>query len=187
MSRATEHRGKENQHNRAAASQTGQRAMWHLWVLLCFGAIALAMPTLGRAESRTGSNSAQASLNFRIVIPAIIRVKPVTQPDRIVIEDRHVADGYIDLDAGTAVNLTVNSREGYVLSANYDSQLLSKVEVRVSRQNLTASSGHGSMRVASGLLTDQVVPFSYRLHLAPGVRAGNYRWPVALAFSLATA
>ena len=60
------------------------------------------------------------------------------------------------------------------------------VEVQISGQNLNASSGAGSMRVNSDIAIDKVVPISYRLHLAPGARAGHYRWPVALAFSLAT-
>ena len=116
-----------------------------MWCCLVFvvGVAALAMPTIGFAESRTGGGSARAGLDFRIVIPAIIRVKAVTQHERIVIEDRHIDQGYIDLDAGTSVKLTVNTRDGYLLSASYDPQLLSGVEVRVSSQKLTASSGFG--------------------------------------------
>ena len=160
-------------------------AVW--WILLfVVGFAMLAVPTVSRAESRLGATGTQASLNIRIVIPAIIRVTPVTQPDYIAIGDQHIAQGYIDLDAGTSVKLTVNTRDGYLLSARYDSQLLSRVEIRVSSQNLTASTGFGSMRVA-GLIIEKLVPISYRLHLAPGVRAGEYRWPVALAFSLAAA
>lgn len=155
------------------------------WSLFVVGLAALLSPLSSHAESRTGTSSAQASLNFRIVVPAIICVTAVAQPEQLVIEDRHIEQGYIDLDAGTSVKLTVNTREGYQLSASYDSRLLSSAEVRISSQNLTASSGFGSMRVASGLLTDKLVPISYRLHLAPGARAGQYRWPVALAFSLA--
>ena len=100
---------------------------------------------------RASASGARASIEFRIVITAIIRVTAVTQPDRIVIEEQHIAQGYIDLVAGPSVKLTANSREGYLLTASYDSQLLSRVGVRVSSQNLTASSGLGSMRVASGL------------------------------------
>ena len=150
--------------------------------LLMIGLAIVAMPSL--AESRAGTSGAKASINFRIIIPAIIRVTPVTQPAHVVIEDRHVAAGYIDLDAGSSVKLTSNNRSGYLLAASYDVGLLSRVEVRISSQNLTASSGHGSIRVVSGLTVDKLVPISYRLHLAPGVSAGAYRWPVALAFSL---
>ena len=156
-----------------------------LWWWLVIGLASVAIPAISFAESSSGNSSASASLNFRIVIPAIIRVTPVTQPDHIVIENRHIAQGYIDLDASSSVKLTNNTRNGYMLTASYNAELLSSVEVRVANQNLTASSGFGSMRVASGLAIDKLVFIGYRFHLAPGVRAGQYNWPVALAFSLA--
>ena len=134
------------------------------------------LPSTSAADSLTGATAAQSRLDFRIVIPAVIRVTPVVQPDHIVVENNHIEQGYIDLDGGTAVKLTSNSRSGFQLSASFDSQLLSRVEVRVSNQSLHASSGFGSMRVLSGLIVDKLVPISYRLHFLPGARAGQYRW-----------
>lgn len=144
-------------------------------------------PVESFADSRTATTGASAHLNFRVVIPAIIRVTTVTQPDSILIDAKHIENGYIDLDGVTAVKLTNNTRSGYQLTARYDATLLSGLEVRVADQKLTASSGSGSMHVTSGLSTDQMVPIGYRLHLAPGIQAGQYQWPVALAFSLAIA
>ncbi|MEO8101496.1 MAG: hypothetical protein ABI790_03165 [Betaproteobacteria bacterium] len=156
--------------------------------LLCFMAIVMgAVPLTGHAENRTGTTSARAHIDFRIIVPAIIKVSAVTQPAQLAIDERHVAQGYVDLDAGTSVRLTSNSHAGYQMSAQYDSLLLSSIEVVVASQRLTVSAGYGSIRVAAGRIVDEVIPISYRLHLAPGVIAGHYRWPVALAFSLATA
>lgn len=145
----------------------------------------LAISVDSPAESAVGSTSARASIDFRIIIPAIIRVSTIAQAEHIVVEDRHIAQGFIDLDVGTSLKLTSNNRNGYQLSASYDAELLSAVDVRISSQNMTASSGFGTMRVAAGLTVDKVVPVGYRFHLLPGIRAGSYRWPVALAFSLA--
>ncbi|MCY7387823.1 MAG: hypothetical protein LH481_07130, partial [Burkholderiales bacterium] len=138
----------------------GQSGFVCFWMLA--GVLALAMPVFSHADSRTGTNSTSASLDFRIVIPAIIRVSAVTQPDHIVIEHRHISQGYIDLDAGTMVKITHNTRNGYLLAARYDAQFLTKVEVQISGQNLTASSGAGSMRVRSGIAIDKLVAISYR-------------------------
>ena len=154
--------------------------------VLLAGLAAVAVAPVSLAESRTDGSTASASLNFRIVVPAIIRVAAVKQPEVIVINATDIAQGYIDLDTGTSVKLTVNTRAGYQLAASYDANLLSGAEVRVSNQKLIATSGYGSMRMTSGLVNDKVVPIGYRLHLARGVQAGEYRWPVALAFSLAT-
>jgi hypothetical protein len=123
---------------------------------------------------------------MRIVIPTIIRVAPVVQPALVVIDDLHVAQGYIDIDAGSTVRMTSNSRNGYQLAARYDTQLLTRVEVRIASQYLSVSSGGGSMRVVSGLTIDKLVPVGYRMYLTPAARAGAYRWPVALSFSPAS-
>ena len=185
MRQTTRNSRESNQRNGLVAKQPNLVASWSLF---CMVALAiLVFPKVSFADSGVGSSGAQANIQFRIVIPAIIRVTPVTQPEHIVIEDRHVAQGYIDLDAGTSVRLTNNTRNGYMLTANYDAQLLSSVEVRVSNHNMTASSGVGSIRVVSGLAVDKLVPIGYRLNLAKGVQTGQYRWPVALAFSLAAA
>jgi len=154
------------------------------WQWLLTGMLALTAPAISHADSQAGTNIARARLDFRIVIPAILRVSTVAQPEHIVIDHRHITQGYIDLEASTLVKITNNTRNGYLLATQYDAQFLTRVEVQISGQNLTASSGAGSMRVNSGITTDKLVPISYRLHLAPGVRAGGYHWPVALAFSL---
>ena len=185
MSQATRNFRESTLRGGAVALEPKQLAIMWSWLLFVVGLAMLARPVASLAESGVGTAGTRASIDFRIVIPAIIRVTPVTQPDHIVIEERHIAQGYIDFVAGTSVKLTSNTRDGYLLSASYDSQVLSSVEVRVSNQNMTASSGFGSMRVASGLAIDKLIPISYRLHLVPSVRAGGYRWPVALAFSLA--
>ena len=164
----------------------GRNAWAFAWLWLVAGLLTLTLPISSYANGHIGTSSAGARIDFRIVIPAIIRVAAVAQPERIVVEARHVAQGYIDLDAGTSVKITNNTRGGFLLTASYDAQLLSMVEVRISGQNLTASSGTGSMRVESGIVVDKLVPISYRLYLAPGARTGDYRWPVALAFSLAS-
>jgi hypothetical protein len=150
-------------------------------LVLVFAALATCISS--HAENKIGPGRGRASIDFCIIVPVTVRVTVINQPERILIEDRHLALGYIDMDTGTPVRLTSNSRDGYQLAASYDTQLLSRVEVRISNQSLFASAGAGSMRVASGLAIDRPIPISYRLHLAPGVRAGSYRWPVSLIFS----
>lgn len=157
------------------------------WMLLAVALAVFALPGVGHAQRGVVASSGASALDFRITVPILIKVKPVAQPDEIAIEARHIAQGFIDIDAATAVKLTSNNRDGYLLTASYDTRLFSSVEVRISNQHFTASSGTGSMRVACGLATDKLVPIGYRFHLAPGVRPGHYRWPVALAFSLAIA
>ncbi len=151
------------------------------WLLL--GIAVFLMSGAVFAESARGAPDAKAQLDFKIVIPSMVRVKALVQPDRITIEQAQVERGYIDLDAASSLLLTSNSRQGYVLSASFDSGLLASVEVKVANQVLRAADGLASMRVDAPMLVDKLVGVSYRLYLKPGVRAGDYRWPVALAFS----
>jgi hypothetical protein len=150
-------------------------------LILSFAALAACMSS--HAENKLGTEGGRASIDLRIIVPVTVRANVTNQPERILIEDRDLALGYIDMDMGTPVRLTSNSRDGYQLAASYDTALLSKVEVQISNQQLTASAGRGSMRVASGLAIDKPIPVRYRFHLAPGVRSGTYRWPVSLVFS----
>ena len=156
----------------------------HAWFILLGVIAALLWPVYSSAESQTGTSSARASLDFRIVIPAIVRVKAIAQPDTLQITGSDIARGYIDLEAGSSVTLTTNSPLGYLLTARYDRQLLAAIEVRMSNENMNTNSGIGSMRMASAFAVDKVVPISYRLYLAEGIAPGVYQWPVRLDFSL---
>ena len=144
----------------------------------------LLAPGASVAESQPQPANATAILDFRIVIPAVVKIASTVQPDRVIIEEHHIAQGYIDMAAATSVKLITNTRAGYQLTASYDTSLLTKLDVHVDGQQLRAEDGSGSMLVKSGLAINKLVPFSYRLHLVPGVATGTYRWPVALAFSL---
>lgn len=145
---------------------------------------ALLWPFHTNAESQTAANAARASVDFRIVVPAIVRVKAIVQPDQLLVTEADIARGYVDIEAGSSVIFTTNSRLGYLLSATFDQRLLASIEVRAANRLLQADSGSGSWHMASSYAVDQVMPISYRLHLAPAVQAGSHRWPVSLQFSL---
>jgi hypothetical protein len=153
----------------------------HLATLIAFLVASLGslVPFSALAESGPGA----ARLDFTLVIPAMVRVKALVQPDRIAVEERHVSQGYIDIDDASSVLLTSNSKSGYQLSVAFDAGILARVRVRIASQQLDAEEGSGSMDVHAPKLVDVPVRASYRLYLRPQVRAGNYRWPVTLAFS----
>jgi hypothetical protein len=154
-----------------------------LFALLAALAI-LVLPVYAHAESQAAANTARSSIDFRIVVPAIVRVKAIAQPDQLLVTEADLARGYVDIAAGSSVILTTNSRMGYLLTATFDQRLLSTIEVRAANRYLQASSGTGSWHMASDYAVDRIVPIQYRLHLAAGVRAGTYPWPVSLQFSL---
>jgi hypothetical protein len=153
-----------------------------LLVFACMAALGASLAV--RAESGTGTEGkAHASLDFRVVIPMVLRVSVVSQPMSIEIDERHLRQGYIELDAATLVRLTSNDPRGLNVSVEFDTRLVSRVVVRL-LDNVIAAYGTG----ASGLIRmaarrEQQVPVSYRLYLDSRATAGVHPWPVALVFS----
>jgi hypothetical protein len=150
-----------------------------LFVLVALAALS---PGSALAGSSVGTIRAQTAIDFAIVVPAMVRVKALVQPDRIAIGESDVARGYVDLDEASSLLLTSNGR-GYHLSVAFDGSILERVRVRIEGEQFEIANGAGGVDVRAARLVDAPVRAGYRLFLKPGVQAGTYRWPVALAFS----
>ena len=171
---------------RAAVSNTANMLSQALLACFAFTLViaALLWPIRVSAESRNAVGSASASIDFRIVVPAFLRVTPMSQPQTLHVTEGDITRGYVEITAGSAVKMTTNSKLGYLLIAVFDQQLLTGIEVWTAGRFLYTTSGSGSMHMTSEYAVDRIVSIDYRLHLAQGVRAGSYHWPVALQFSL---
>ena len=137
-----------------------------------------------RAESMTGAPGAQAHIDFRIVIPAIVRARALTTPRYLPVGADDVARGYVDVDDATSLVLTSNSPSGYAVAVAFDERLVSRVEVRIQGNTLEASSRESWLHVDAPKMLEAPLRVGYRLYLAAGARAGTYRWPVTLAFGV---
>jgi hypothetical protein len=124
-----------------------------------------------------------AILDFKIVIPPVFKVKALIAPRSLVIEQTDIERGYVDLRDASSLAIITNSRHGFMLSAQIDSTLLERAEVRVANQTLRAASDLSSMLVQLPAQSHNNIGVSYRLHLKQQTRAGEYRWPVVLTFS----
>jgi hypothetical protein len=147
--------------------------------------LAIASPSAhADASSARDGSKASAHLNFRIIVPAIVRVKALAQALGVTVTQDDVDRGHLDLDAASQLMLTSNSRGGYLISANFDTEILDGVEIKLLNQTLHADARKGTrtMHVQSSILIDEVVGVGYRLYLKSGLKAGHYHWPVALAF-----
>lgn len=150
-------------------------------IVLMAGLCALSVP--GLAEESSAGKRTSASIDFRVIIPVVVRVTRVQPQERLTIEAQHINQGFIDIASDNGLLLTSNSRRGYQLTARHDQHLLSGVDIELSGQQLSVRGGTGNMRVVAERSNNQPVPIRYRLHLAAGVTPGRYQWPVALQFS----
>ena len=126
---------------------------------------------------------ASASIDLRVVIPTVLRVSTVSQASTVRIDESHVAQGYVDLDQATMLQLASNSRRGMDIGIALDGQLVSRAVVRMLGVEIEVEGGHSTSRIASQAVVDQPVGVSYRLYLNARAEPGTYRWPVSLMFS----
>jgi hypothetical protein len=132
----------------------------------------------------------QATLDFRIVIPTVLKVKSLISPRSLVIEQADIDRGYMEINDASSLAIVTNSRQGFMLSAQIDSTLLETAEVRLmnhtSNHTLRVEGDLSSMLVKLPGHSHDAVAISYRLYLSKQVRVGKYDWPVMLGFSSQT-
>jgi hypothetical protein len=132
--------------------------------------------------SGSGASRVRSSVDFAIVIPAVVRAKALTEPRSLPIEDSDVQRGYIDVDDESSLMLTSNAASGYAVSVAFDPRLVARVAVRIQGNTLEAESQGSWLHVDAPRMIDAPLRVGYRIFLTSGARAGTYRWPVALAF-----
>jgi hypothetical protein len=133
--------------------------------------------------ANNGSMTASGSINFRITIPAIMRITGLEQPDNVTIEPRHIAQGFIDLDSATSLRLTNNTRLGSTLAVAFDPTWVARVVVRAKGLEHEVAGANGTVQLTNGRSTNELVQLGFRLYLRAGAESGNYRWPVALTIT----
>ena len=138
------------------------------------------------AQDNVARLRAESSQDFRIVIPAFVRVTQRSDPVEVAVGASDVARGYVDVEDATSLMLVSNSPAGYTVRVGYDEKLVSRVAVRMNGNTLEMRAPGTEHHVASPRVTDKAVRVGYRLFLAPGAAPGSYRWPVALDFAPAS-
>lgn len=148
--------------------------------MLITGFIAGLFPAHGNASGIGAGYGKRASVGLKVFVAATVKVTAVSQPDRVTIDERDLARGYVDLDRASSFLLKSNT-PGFTVTANFDASLLSSVAIRMPGQANAAS--HAPAYFATPMPADELVHVGYRLYLNPAARPGTYRWPVTLTFA----
>jgi hypothetical protein len=138
---------------------------------------------LAAAQGPRAENSAKASVDFRIVIPIVLRAEHLREPESLAIAQADIARGYLDVEEGASLLLTSNNRAGFDVSIAFDSAVILRVVARLAGQSLESDGAGRALHVDASKLIREPVRVRYRIYLAPGVRAGIYAWPLRLAFT----
>lgn len=147
--------------------------------LLAMGLGAHAASTVANGQ---GSLKASASLDFSIAVPHVMQLRLVGHPNAIEITADDIARGTVTVN-GTALDLLVNDRSGYVIRAQLANGIFTAARVMGLPGALVAGAEAGTIHMASMVGRPRPAPMavSYELQLAPGAQPGRYGWPVSLS------
>ena len=159
-----------------ASGHFSKRIDWALsgLVLLCILAVNL--------PAAAGEKKAETRMQVSATILTMLKIKVTSQKSQINIEQMHVAQGYIDVTDASAMLITSNSSEGFMMSLTHDPELVSRVSATLTQGGIM-SHGESMIRVRTQQVRDEPMRISYRLYLNPRARVGSQPWPVALSFT----
>lgn len=149
---------------------------------LALAALQAVAPGSAFADSQGGNRSARAVLDFRIVIPPVLRLRAIRQPARIVVTERDVAAGYVAVEGGVEMEIVSNLRAGHSMTIQVASNVVSAVDIEGFGAPVHA--GREATTVffprAAGAATRTTHQLAFRLRLAGNVTPGTYDWPVSM-------
>ena len=129
-----------------------------------------------------GEKKSQSQLDVSATVLTMIKVRVMSQPNQITIEQKHVSQGYIDIVDASVLQITSNSPDGFMMMVSCDPVLVSRVSARLS-QGAGTMDGENMISVRTQHVKGEPMRVSYRLHLNPEALAGSVPWPVALSFT----
>jgi hypothetical protein len=135
---------------------------------------------LAAAQGPRVENGARASVDVRIVIPVVLRAEQLREPETLSIAQADIARGYLDVEEGASLLLTSNNRAGFDVSVAFDPAVVSRVAAHLAGPSVESDGEGPTLHVDAPKLVREPVRVRYRIHLAPGARAGTYAWPLRL-------
>lgn len=148
---------------------------WTLPVIALLTMLAISIPVAA------GDKKTPTQLSVSATILTMIKVKIVSQPGQLQIEQKHISQGYIDIEDGSVLLISSNSPDGFMMSLACDPGLVTHVTARLSQGG--TMDGESMIAVRTQQVRDEPMRVSYRLHLDPQAHVGSLPWPVALSFT----
>jgi hypothetical protein len=142
--------------------------------IVALGAVVLTLYPVG-----AGDGIARFSVGALVQAQASMSLR--TNPNVVAVSPQDVAQGYVDVPVATQVDVSSNSRDGYVLNVLPVSNLFTKVQVRGLDSHVELGPDGGAVvQRWSPSERRRSLSLTYRFQLAQGVQPGNYPWPLQL-------
>jgi len=129
------------------------------------------------AQSATQVMSTKIQVTARVLARASMHV--LRQPAEIVITDADIRRGYLDVNAGSLVEIKNNSRAG--VNMTFETQGLPFKEALVSGFGREVALGPNGGIITHSMIGTSVVALSYRFVFDGSSQAGTYAWPLNIS------
>jgi len=153
-----------------------------LTALALAGALLVPAATARADTQSVSGGGASASLMFKIIIPAVLRMKVLSQPAlRVTRED--IDRGYVETGSAQDVQVTCNTSKEYALRLEVTAPRFRRVTVTESRQSQSfGAEGLTLYRPPAPPSTNQAThSFNYRFELPADLVPGDYPWPLTVS------
>lgn len=131
------------------------------------------------SQSSRQAMSTQIQVTARVLARASLHV--LRQQTELVVTDADIKRGYLDVNAGSLIEIKNNSRSG--VNVTFETRGLPFKEALVSGFGREVAIGPNGGIVTHQLTGTNVVAFSYRFVFDEYSQAGTYAWPLSISVS----
>lgn len=144
-------------------------------------AVMLSMMVLAAAPSHAAGG--KGAVRISATIATTLSQKKLQHPTTLKVTAADAARGYLEVPAGTVMQVRTNDRDGYMLNFAFEGMMVKQAEVAINGRAVVVPAEGGLVHLPFAGLNGETVQITYRLYLAPGTMAGSYAWPVVVAAS----
>ena len=155
----------------------GLRIQEKLVAAALIAALSLAPLAEAAAQSSTQALSTQIQVTATVLARASIHV--LRQPTEIIVTDADIKRGFLDVSAGSLVEIRNNSRAG--VNMTFESQGLPFKETLVSGFGREVALGPNGGIITHQMTGTNIMALSYRFVFDENSQAGTYAWPLSLS------
>jgi hypothetical protein len=135
------------------------------------------------AAEGTAPTRASQHLDFKIVIPEVLRLNFLNQTRTLTVTAEDVERGFVEIVAGTNVEIVSNARSGFQLHFRLQVPEFTEAEVRGLHQNIVVGAEGASLANRERHAIRTHYELSYRFKIPANMHTGVYPFPLHISTS----
>ncbi len=147
----------------------------------CASFIALGLLVLVAGGGAATAREARSSFTVSATVTATAQIEQRSEPADIEISAADLRRGYLEVTEPTLLVVRSNSRVGFALDLSTMEPMLESLVVHGIAGDQALGADGGSLVLRSRGAQTVNLSLTFRLLLAPGLRAGTYPWPMRIA------